>query len=154
MHMYHADFILLDLYFLCQGFRLCLIVWYLEFPLTGQVSMLFTYGLDTCPIPSCTANLTTRLALLVHLVWSPKLVLFLFIEHLVCVVLFEACCVNFSRSPEATWGLLFIGPQPSKSATLPRCCRSVFYSKNGATLPSSLSLGPAISSCLPSACCS
>lgn len=57
--------------------------------------MLFACSLNTCPVPSCIANLTTQLALLVQLTWSPKLVLFLFIEHLVCVVLFEACCINF-----------------------------------------------------------
>lgn len=57
------------------------------------------------PIPSGPVSLATQLAWLAHLAWSPKLLLFLFIEHLVCVVLFEACCANIfplSRSQLGT----------------------------------------------------
>lgn len=82
--------------FLTQGRLPLLLDWYLESLLTGEVSVPFAYGLDTRPIPSHTATLTTQFALLVHLAWSPKPVTFLFVGYLVCVVLFDAFRDNIS----------------------------------------------------------
>lgn len=68
--------------------------------------------------------------------WSPKLVLFLFIERLVCVVPFEACCAD-----------IFPISRSHLQAVLCRSTASQVshgYPQVGAVLVSSLSLSPSI----------